>query len=65
MRRNPQEETVDMNRNPEEPKCRKLPSIHHPDVCDYEDVVQSHFGANLNGVEESDFDDIEVDIDRT
>jgi hypothetical protein len=54
---------MDTNRKPEESRRRKLPSIHHPDVCDYEDVVQSHLGANLSGVEVSDFDDIEDDAD--
>lgn len=32
-----------------------LPHISHPDVCDAEDVKASHLGANLNGVEDSDF----------
>lgn len=38
---------------------QNLPHISHPDVCDFEDVKQSHLGANLNGVEESDFDPID------
>lgn len=40
---------------------RTLPYISHPDVCDYEDVRNSGFGANLTGVEETDFDPVDID----
>ena len=40
---------------------RTLPHISHPDVCDYADVRNSGFGANLTGVEESDFHPIDID----
>ena len=36
-----------------------LPHISHLDVCSFEDVREMHLGADLVGVEESDFDPID------